>query len=109
MTLEENLGDLIGHAADFAARNGFTYTVLDPADDNVNGCLYIYPSKDAEHDVRVTSWVTAARADLDPLLWRTVSDWLAADWPFANPDYASRTEGGEQRPTDRASYREADS
>ena len=90
MTLEENLGDLTGHAEDFAARRGFTYTVLDPIDDDVIGCLYIYPSKDAEHDVRVTSWVTADRAVLDPPLWRAVSDWLAADWPFANPDYAPR-------------------
>jgi len=90
MTLEENLGDLTRHAEDFAARSGFTYTVLDPADEDVIGCLYIYPSKDAEHDARVTSWVTADRADLDPLLRRAVSDWLAADWPFTNRDYAPR-------------------
>ena len=29
MTLGENLDDLVGHAEDFAARRGFTYTVLD--------------------------------------------------------------------------------
>ena len=46
MSLAENLKDLEGHAADFAARRGFTYTVLDPADEDVIGCVYLYPSKD---------------------------------------------------------------
>jgi hypothetical protein len=31
MTLAENLADLERHAGDFAARTGFTYTVLAPA------------------------------------------------------------------------------
>ena len=46
MTLEENRGDLERHARDFAARTGFTYTVLDPDDGDVIGCLYIYPLGD---------------------------------------------------------------
>ncbi len=46
MTLEANLGDLEGHAADFAARTGFTYTVLAPDADDVIGCVYIYPAED---------------------------------------------------------------
>ena len=41
--------------------------------------------------MRVKSWVTAARAELDPKVWRAVSDWLAAAWPFRNPQYAART------------------
>ena len=90
MTLEENLGDLVRHAADFAARRGFTYTVLDPSSHDVVGCLYIYPSRDGVHDATVESWVRASRADLDPVLWRTVSTWLAAAWPFTNPRYAAR-------------------
>jgi hypothetical protein len=87
MSLEENLGDLERHAADFAARRGFTYSVLDPDTDEVIGCVYIYPSKDDDHDVRVESWVRASRAELDTVLWRAVSDWLDADWPFSRVDY----------------------
>ena len=90
MTLDENLGDLEGHAADFAARRGFTYSVLDPETDEVIGCLYIYPSKDEEHDARVESWVRASRAELDSVLWHAVTGWLASDWPFTNVDYAAR-------------------
>jgi hypothetical protein len=34
-SLEDNEGDLRGHSADFAARTGFTYTVLDPGSGTV--------------------------------------------------------------------------
>jgi hypothetical protein len=91
MTLEENLGDLERHADDYAARRGFTYTVLNPADRDVIGCVYLYPSNDAVHDVRVLSWVRASFAELDVVLWRAVSDWLATDWPFEDPRYDART------------------
>jgi hypothetical protein len=87
MSLEENLGDLERHAADFAARRGFTYSVLDPDTDEVIGCVYIYPSKDEDHDVRVESWVRASRAELDTALVHAASDWLDADWPFSRVDY----------------------
>ena len=90
MTLEENHGDLVRHAADFAARTGFTYTVLQPGTQTVIGCVYIYPSPTSDHDVRVRSWVLAADAELDPVLYRAVVAWLAAAWPFEQIDYAVR-------------------
>ena len=89
MSLEANRGDLAKHAADFAARRGFTYTVLDAGDD-VIGCVYIYPSRDAQHDARVTSWVRVSHGPLDVVLYDAVAAWLAADWPFARIDYAAR-------------------
>lgn len=91
MSLEANLGDLEGHARDFADRSGFTYTVLDPAHDDVIGCVYIYPARESpEHDASVRSWVRADRAALDEPLWRAVCDWLRQEWPFVNVSYASR-------------------
>jgi len=42
MTIDQNRDDLLRHERDFAARTGFTYTVLDGGDD-VIGCVYIYP------------------------------------------------------------------
>jgi RimJ/RimL family protein N-acetyltransferase len=89
MTLEENRADLQRHADDFEKRSGFTYTVLEP-DGDVVGCVYIYPSSNDRHDVRVASWVRASCAELDAPLWRAVSDWLAAEWPFENVEYAPR-------------------
>jgi hypothetical protein len=91
MTADENRPDLERHAEDFRTRKGFTYTVLDPASRDVIGCVYIYPARDTEHDARALSWVRESHAHLDTPLWRAVSDWLAADWLFANVQYAPRT------------------
>jgi hypothetical protein len=90
MTLEENLGDLRRHADDFAKRTGFTFTVLDPGDDDVIGCVYVYPSSAAEWDVTVHSWVRADRSDLDVPLADAVATWLATDWPWARVDRRGR-------------------
>lgn len=92
MTLEENRGDLVRHAADFEARTGFTYTVLAPSDPatTVIGCLYIYPSAEPGVDADVRSWVRAADAELDPVLYHAVSDWLRDAWPFRRVEYAAR-------------------
>ncbi len=89
MSLDANRGDLAKHAADFAARRGFTFTVLS-SDDDVIGCVYIYPSRDEDHDARVTSWTRASHAALDPVLYDAVAGWLAATWPFKRIDYAPR-------------------
>lgn len=93
MSLDDNLRDLEMHARHFTERRGFTYTVLDPASREVIGCLYVYPSKDAEHDAHVRSWVTADRAALDLPLRRAVAAWLAEEWPFARPAYAGLDTG----------------
>ncbi len=88
MSLEDNLSDVVGHAKDFAGRTGFTYSVVDG--EEVIGCVYIYPARDAGHDASVRSWVTAGRAEVDSVLWETVSGWLTTVWPFQNPSYAAR-------------------
>jgi hypothetical protein len=94
MSLAENLGDLQGHAADFAARRGFTYTVLSPAGGDVIGCVYIYPPRGdgagGAGRAAVRSWVRADHAGLDPVLYQAVRAWLDADWPFGAVDYAPR-------------------
>jgi hypothetical protein len=89
MTLEENLGDLIRHEQDFEAGRGFTYTVQDVAGSTI-GCVYIYPLADTPRSADVRSWVTAARAELDVELYRAVTAWLDADWPFERVRYAAR-------------------
>ena len=99
LTLAENLGDLERHARDFAERRGFTYTVLDPGTGEVIGCVYIYPPRsadkdgaaDREYDASVSSWVRADHAELDPVLYRAVRDWLERTWPFRSVKYAARS------------------
>ena len=90
MSLEENRTDLERHARDFADRSGFTYTVLDPADRDVIGCVYIYPDTSGENDAVVMSWVRATRAADDAALRELVSGWIAEAWPFERVSYAGR-------------------
>lgn len=87
MSLHENLADLVEHARDFENRSGFTYSVLDG--DQVIGCVYVYPSPKPGYDASVRSWVTASRAEMDDVVWRTLSDWLAG-WPFSRIEYTTR-------------------
>ncbi|WP_234423841.1 DinB family protein [Intrasporangium calvum] len=89
LTLEENLADLERHARDFETGRGFTFTVLEPADGDVIGCVYLYPSA-AEHDVVVQSWVRADRAHLDTPLADAVARWFDSDWPWSRPDRCGR-------------------
>lgn len=91
-SLERNADDLAEHAADFAARRGFTYTVLDEADGYTIGCVYIYPSQDAEADTDVRSWVRADRAARDADLYQLVRTWLDDAWPFERVFYAPRSQ-----------------
>ena len=89
MTLADNLKDLERHAADFAARSGFTYTVLDSHSGEIIGCVYIYPSE-VPGGALVESWVRADRARLDGALYAAVLAWLKAAWPFTAISYAER-------------------
>jgi len=87
MTIDENLADLERHARDFAARKGFTYTVLDASDDVV-GCVYVYPAGDGIHDAVVQSWVRESEAAHDDAFRHAIADWVtSAAWPFQRPVY----------------------
>jgi hypothetical protein len=86
LSLEENLGDLERHARDFAERTGFTHTVLGP-DNDVVGCVYVYPARDDAHDAHVQSWVRESRAELDMQVREAVAEWLQREWPFERPIY----------------------
>jgi hypothetical protein len=86
MPLSQNRAELQEHADDFAARRGFTYTMLAPDRDEVIGCVYIYPGVDGAASVR--SW--AVDAQLDVQLYEAVSRWIAERWPFERVEYAPR-------------------
>ncbi|MFC7547796.1 GNAT family N-acetyltransferase [Plantactinospora sp. GCM10030261] len=90
MSPEENRSDLRRHADDFASGKGFTFTVLDTADGDVIGCVYLYPTASEEYDVTVQSWVRADRADLDKPLATAVVNWIATDWPWKRLDRCGR-------------------
>ena len=88
MPIAQNAAELQQHADDFAARRGFTYSVLAPDSDEVIGCVYIYPGNGG---AAVRSWVRARDASLDVELYDAVTRWLEERWPFERVDYAPRS------------------
>ncbi len=91
MSLERNLDDLVRHARDFESRAGFTYSIVDGQ--ALIGCVYIYPSEEPGHDADVHSWVRQSRAEMDVVVWRSLSGWIREEWPFSNVRYARRDRG----------------
>jgi hypothetical protein len=90
MTLEANLEDLVRHANDFLERRGFTYSILE--DDDVIGCIYIYPGRLPGCDAEISSWVRESRAEFDTAVREELAKWIDEAWPFTNPSYAGRAE-----------------
>ncbi|HWA65940.1 MAG TPA: hypothetical protein VG899_06170 [Mycobacteriales bacterium] len=87
LPLEQNLSHLERHAREFAEKRGFTYTVLD-SDDDVVGCVYIFPDTDGVHDAYVQSWLRESKAAHEEAFRRDLAAWLVGDdWPFARPRY----------------------
>jgi hypothetical protein len=89
-TLEENLVDLGWHQKEFELRRSFAYTVVAPDESRVLGCVYLYPSDEADVEVRL--WVRREAWDegLDPVLEETVRAWLAEKWRFRSTDWPER-------------------
>jgi hypothetical protein len=84
MTLAENLRDLERHHDEFVRRAAFAYTVLDPKDESVIGCVYVDPDPAHADAALLHSWVRASRANLDEELRQSVVFWLEREWPFTS-------------------------
>jgi hypothetical protein len=56
LTLEQNLIDLGWHQKEFQNRTSFAYTVVDPSDSRVLGCVYVYPARKRGYDAVVYLW-----------------------------------------------------
>lgn len=89
MSLEANLGDLVRHAKDFEERSGFTYSILE--NDEVIGCIYVYPDRHTDHDALISSWVRESHAEQDAAVREALATWIDETWPFSNPHHAGRT------------------
>jgi hypothetical protein len=88
-TLAENLADLERHEQEFHDRVAFTYTMVNPEDTEVLGCVYINPpASDGDHDAEVYMWVRDEHhPTLTTTLFEAVADWLERDWPFHSVHY----------------------
>lgn len=99
-TRAENLADLAAHQQQFEQRVAFAYTVVAPDESSCLGCVYINPPQGQPVDARVYMWVRQSAYDqgLDPVLFRTVKNWIAECWPFSNVVYPGRDEHGAWQP-----------
>jgi hypothetical protein len=89
MTLEENLADLVDHAGEFERGEAFAYSVIDPVDGEVIGCVYVDPDEVAE--ARCRFWVTADKAGLDSDLERALRAWFAGpEWQLTSIRFPGR-------------------
>ncbi len=91
-TLAENRADLVRHEREFRERQAFAYTVVDPDDTRVLGCVYINPpasgGEAGNHDAQVYLWVRDEHHPaLTGTLRKAVAGWLDACWPFRRVRY----------------------
>jgi hypothetical protein len=92
LTLEQNLIDLGWHQKEFQRRSSFAYTVVDPSERRVLGCVYIDPTRQPGCDAEVTMWARQSKlaTGLETRLVAAVRDRLARAWPFDRVDYPGR-------------------
>ena len=96
-TLEDNKIDLAWKQREFEYKLSFSYTVLDPSQSKIIGCVYFYApdmpwlNPPDKADVVINMWVTKEAYDkgLYPKLFHFVKNWAAKDWPFKNPYYSN--------------------
>ena len=97
LTFERDLIDLGWHQREFLRRTSFAYTVMNPAESQCIGCVYINPTRKQGYDAVVYLWVRDSEFEkgLDPILFDAVKEWVANEWPFQKVAYPGRTVGWE--------------
>ncbi len=92
LTFEQDLIDLGWHQKEFQTRSSFAYTVMNPSESQCLGCVYIFPPTKSGFDAEVYMWVRKSAYDvgLDPILYKTVKNWISEKWPFKKVAYPGR-------------------
>jgi hypothetical protein len=93
MTIEDDREDLAHHEQEIAAHETFNYAVLDEAESELLGCVYIDPPDDSAPpgtDAVVSWWVVdaAVGSDLERELDAFVPRWLEETWGLRAVHYA---------------------
>lgn len=89
LTREKNLIDLAWHQREFEARRSFAW-VIENADGEYLGCLYVYPSIAGTEAADVLWWWRAGANVSRHAFREHVSQWLAGtDWPRLHYQFPS--------------------
>lgn len=92
MTRDQDREDLARHEAEIAANQAFDYAILDAAESELLGCVYVDPPDQASPDDSdaVVSWWVVDRmvgSELERLLGESVPQWLTDAWGFRSVHY----------------------
>lgn len=92
LTFEQNLIDLGWHQKEFQMRNSFAYTVVNPDESLVTGCVYINPTRKQGYDAVVYLWARQSElgSGLEDRLYAAVRAWMAKEWPFKKVAFPGR-------------------
>jgi RimJ/RimL family protein N-acetyltransferase len=90
MSHEQDREDLAHHEEEIGEQITFNYAVLDEAESELLGCVYIDPGDDPEHDAISSWWVVDKEAGgpLEEALDELVPRWLTEVWGFRAVDYS---------------------
>ena len=93
LTLTQNLIDVGWHQKEFQTRRSFAYTMVDLAETEVLGCVYILPSTKRGHDAEVYLWARQRElaGGLEDRLYAVTRAWIATQWPFQAVAYPGRS------------------
>jgi len=87
MSFEKDQADLARHEREQNAHESFNYCILDAAESELFGCVYIDPAEREGADADICWWIVddALGTDLDACLTEFVPAWIASAWPFDAP------------------------
>lgn len=93
MTFEDDRKDLARHEREIAAHETFNYAVLDEAETELLGCVYIdppEPESPAGTDAVVSRWLVDDHVggELERALDAFVPQWLADTWGFRSVHFS---------------------
>ena len=85
MTVAVDRQDLAHHEEEMRAGEGFNYAILDAAETELLGCVYVYPSE-ADADADVSWWLDdeALGTELERELDARIPAWLAEAWNLSS-------------------------
>lgn len=91
-SFEKNLQFLNEDYADTLNRVGFTYILLNKAEDKCLGSVYIFPSVFEGYDVAIYYWVHIQWMDtsFEAEVGKFIRHWIKTEWPFKKVAYPGR-------------------
>ena len=92
MTFEQDQRDLARHEREQNAHESFNYAVLDEAETQLFGCVYLDPPARVGADVDISWWVVddAVGGPLETCLLAMIPEWIETAWPFVSPRFVGR-------------------